>query len=42
MGQNALCQSDYMIFKATISLEQDDEKPNFLNVDTDSWKIEVD
>ena len=42
MGQNALSQSDYRIFKSTISLEQNDEKPDFLHVDTDSWKVEVD
>ena len=42
MGQNALGQSDYRIFKSTISLEQNDEKPDFLHVDTDSWKVEVD
>ena len=41
-GINALGQSDYRIFKSTISLEQNDEKAWFLHVDTDSWKIEVD
>ena len=30
MGQNALSETDYRIFKSTISLEQND-----------SWKIEV-
>ena len=29
MGQNALSQSDYSIFKSTISLEQNDEKASF-------------
>ena len=29
MGQNALGQSDYRIFKSTISLEQNDEKAWF-------------
>ena len=33
MGQNGLGQSDYRIFKSTISLEQNDEK---------AWKLEVD
>ena len=42
MGQNALRQSNYKIFKSTISLEKHDEKPDFLQVDTDSWKLEVD
>ena len=42
MGQNALSQSDCRIFKSTISVEQNDEKPDFLHVDTDSWKVEVD
>ena len=42
MAQNALGQSDYMIFKSTISLEKNDEKAWFLHVDTVSWKIEVD
>ena len=42
MVQNALGQSDYRIFKSTISLEQNDEKSDFLHVDTDSWKLEVD
>ena len=36
MGQNAFSQSDYKIFKSTISLEQNDEKPDFLHVDTNS------
>ena len=31
MSQNALCQSDCRIFKATLSLK-----------DTDSWKLKVD
>ena len=42
MGQNTLGQSDYWIFKSTLSLEQNDENPDFLHVDTDSWKTEVD
>ena len=42
MDQNALSQSDYRIFKSAISIEQDDEKPDFLHVDTDSWEMEVD
>ena len=42
MGQDALGQSDYRIFKSTISLEQNDKKPRFLQVDTDSQKLEVD
>ena len=29
MAQNALGQSDYRIFKSTISLEQNDEKARF-------------
>ena len=31
MGQNALGQSDYRIFKSTISLEQNDEKAWFFS-----------
>ena len=42
MDQNAVGQSDYRIFKSTISLEQNHKKAWFLHVDTDSWKIEVD
>ena len=42
MGQNALNQSDYRIFKTNKSLEQNDEKAWFLHVDTDTWKVEVD
>ena len=42
MGQNILGQSGYRIFKSTISLEQNNKKPNFLHVDMDSQKIEVD
>ena len=48
MGQNALGQSDYTIFKSTISLEQNDEKAWFFAcwykfMDNRSWlkKIEV-
>ena len=29
MGQDALGQSDYRMFKSTISLEQNDKKPRF-------------
>ena len=39
---HALCQSGYRIFKSAISAEQNDEKPDFLYVEKDSWKIEVD
>ena len=42
MGQNALDQSDCSIFKLTISLEQNDGKPDFLHIDADSWKLKVD
>ena len=42
IGQNALGQSHYRIFKSTISIEQHDEKTWFLHADTDSWKLEVD
>ena len=42
MGQNTLGQSDYRIFKSTISLEQNDEKVWFFHVGKDSWNIEVD
>ena len=43
MGQNVLGQSDYRIFKSTISLEQKKmKKPDFLHFDTDSWKVEGD
>ena len=35
MGQNALGQSDCRIFKLTISPERNDEKTDFLHVDTD-------
>ena len=40
--QNVLDQSDYRIFKSTISLEQDDEKSKYLHVDTDSLKLKGD
>ena len=39
MGQNAVDQSDCRILKSTISLEQEDEKSDFLHVDTYSWKL---
>ena len=39
MGPSTLGQYS---FKSTVSLEQNDEKPDFLNVDTDSWKLKVD
>ena len=39
MKKNAHGQSDRMIFKSTISLEQNDEKKaDFLHVDTNSLK----
>ena len=42
MGQNALSQSNYWIFRSTTSLEEMMKKPDFLHIDTDSWKIAVD
>ena len=36
MDQNALDQSDCSIFELTISLEQNDEKPDFVHIDADS------
>ena len=36
-----LNQSDRSIFKSTISIEQIDEKPDFLQVDIDSWKKQL-
>ena len=42
MGQNALGQLDYKIFKSTISLEQNDEKGYFLHFETNSWKLKTD
>ena len=39
MGPSTLGQYS---FKSTVSLKQNDEKPDFLNVDTDSWKLKVD
>ena len=42
MSQNALDQSNCSIFKLTISLEQNDEKPDFLHIDVDSQKLKVD
>ena len=41
MGQNALGQWDCIIFKSTISPEQNDEKVWFLHVDTSSLKLSV-
>ena len=40
MGKNALGQPDCRIFKSTVSLEQM-KKPDFLHVDTDSWKLKI-
>ena len=42
MGQNAFGQSDYMIFKSTISLEQNDEKARifacwYIFIESRSW-----
>ena len=42
MGQNSLGQSDYRIFKSTVSVGKIIKKPDFLHVNTNSWKIEVD
>lgn len=42
MNQIALDQSNCKIFKATISLEQKNEKVMFLPVDTNSLKLKVD
>ena len=42
MGQNALGQLDYKIFKSTISLEQNDENGYFLHFETNSWKLKTD
>ena len=42
MGQNVVSQQPFRIFKWTISLEQNDEKPGFSDVNTDSWKLKVD
>ena len=41
MGQNALGQSDYRIFKSTNFLDKMMKKPDFLDVDTDLQEIEV-
>ena len=38
MCQNGLGQSDYSVFKSTISLEQNDEK---FHVDINSFKLKV-
>ena len=38
MCQNVLSQSDYSVFKSTISLEQNDEK---FHVDGNSFKLKV-
>ena len=42
MVQNPLNQSDRKILKLSISLEQTGRKPDFLHIDTDSWKLKVD
>ena len=42
IGQNALSQSDCIIFKSTISPEQVDETALFLHADTNSPKLKVD
>ena len=41
MGQDVLGQSEYRIFRLTISPKHNDEKPDFLHVDTDEWKLKV-
>ena len=41
MGQNVLGQSDCKIFRLTISPKHNDEKLDFLHVDTDEWKLKV-
>ena len=48
IGQNAFCQSDYTIFKSTLSLEENDEKAWFFaccyrQIEIKSWlkNIEV-
>ena len=38
---NALDQSDCRIFTSNISPEQNDDKPEFLHVDTNSLKLKV-
>ena len=42
MDQNAPEQSDCRTFKSTISLEKNDEKPDFLHVHTNSLKLKLD
>ena len=47
MGQNVVSQQHFRIFKWTISLEQNDEKPGFSDVNMKiemklSWKLKVD
>ena len=43
MGQNALGQSNYTEFLNQPYLwNKTMKKPDFLHVDTDSWKLEVD
>ena len=42
MVQSALGQLDSRIFKSTISVEQNDEKAWFFDVDTNSLKLKVD
>ena len=41
MNQNALDQSDCRISTSNISPEQNDDKPEFLHVDTNSLKLKV-
>ena len=41
MGQFALGQSDYRIFKSNISLEQNDEMTDLLPVDTNLSKLKI-
>ena len=42
IGEDAVGQSDCRIFKSTISLEKMTKRPDFLHVDSDSWKLKVD
>ena len=39
--QNVIGQSDYRIFKTTISLEQNNEKVWVFDIDTNSLKLKV-
>ena len=41
MCQNVIGQSDYRIFKTTISLEQNHEKVWVFDIDTNSLKLKV-